>query len=1155
MTDAISVPETDEFSGDYLRDREAETSPAARVAAFEARRDRQRRTIEAAREQAEILRENRRNVAADTALGAARGPVSAINELFIATKDFSRWLLPLDQIVGGVSSTFRGEGFAAGVAATNAANAEFNADLRRSADELLPDTETTAGGVAEGISQFLTGFVPAFRVANVGQAATRLGQFTRATAAGAVVDATVFDPHEARLSDLVQQYPVLANPVSEYLASDPSDSAAEGRFKNAIEGAVVGSAIDGLLRGLRVIRAARRLRVEAEVEAKVSAEDIEIPEVRPAEAPVDDTAASLADDIAEQVDNVRSTAGEPPVPREVPSIRVRPEDVAEFQRRVAEGDLSEAQKLIDFNADTIAFDSIEDGADLRRIINTTSETFESLIDEVKGGVQTIEETKRLAREVGAKPSEVDSLFADVRGDKGITARVLAAEQTMLASAQRLKQLARAVVENGDNVSRMAMAQHIELHAAIQAQVKGAKAEIARSLHAMRVMKQASEINFDEFSDIARQLGNDPASTALAKQLADATGLNEINKLVRKTRWQRFRDVSLEVWINGLLSSPKTHAVNTLSNTVKAIEAGVERFVAAGVGSVRRTVFRQSNAEVIRFREATAVAYGTLKGLSDVAKIPAKLRRGEDALPFLDTKSKLEVDTNKAIQFSVDNAEGLRRVTAQAGNLMGSAVRIPGAALQAGDNVFKTIAYRQQIHALSYRRAAQLADEAGLSGAQRGDFITNKMAELADELPEDIHLAAVDFSRYQTFTNELGEVGRAFQGFLGRVPVLRFIFPFVRTPVNIIKQVAERSPLPLFRTLQREYREMLLRGGPEADLVIARIGLGTGLMYSAWEMADAGLVTGGGAPGRNTEDLKGVKPYSIKIGDKWYVYNRLEPLGMLMGTMADFKEIVDRNFDPDGDNTELEDAARLILFGAMSNITSKTYLRGASELFQVLSDPERHGDRYLKNFASSLIPFSGALRAVRQREDKFARETFTYLESLKSGLPGLSDDLPLRRDILGRPIVPGTQWLSPIQVSQESTDPLNLELSRLAFGFSMPSKQIDGVPLNAEQYSELLRIRGQEKLSNGNSLEDTLRDFIGTADYQALLEDRDATVIGTKQDAIKRIISKFQRAAKERLLEKYPELRQRVEVERERRRPGVDQNGIVTDPVAFLEGAR
>ena len=253
--------------------------------------------------------------------------------------------------------------------------------------------------------------------------------------------------------------------------------------------------------------------------------------------------------------------------------------------------------------------------------------------------------------------------------------------------------------------------------------------------------------------------------------------------------------------------------------------------------------------------------------------------------------------------------------------------------------------------------------------------------------------------------------------------------------------------------------------------------------------------------------------------------------------------------------ELEDAARLVLFGTLKNVASKTYLRGASELFQVLSDPERYGDRYLQNFSGSLIPFSGALRAVRQREDEFAREAFTYLESLKSGLPGLSDDLPLRRDILGRPIVPGTQWLSPIQMSQESTDPLDLELSRLAFGFSMPSKQIDGVPLNAEQYSELLRIRGQEKLSNGKSLVDTLRDLIGTADYQALPEDPDATVIGTKRDAILRIVSKFQRAAKERLLEKYPELRQRVEVERERRRPGVDQNGIVTDPVAFLEGVQ
>lgn len=1191
MTDELDpVLFDDDIEAGYLQTRREELSPSARVSAFQARKERERRRIASVREQADILKDDRRNFAGDIAVGVGRGVVNAVDETFIAIKDLARWVLPVDKIAAGTASAFRGEGFTAGLEASDQANAAFSADLRRNADELLPETDTTAGGVAQGISQFITGFVPIARAAQVGKAATSAANFGRATVAGGIADATVFDPHEQRLSDLVQRYPVLQNPVSEYLASDPGDTEAEGRFKNALEGAVIGTAIDGLLRGLRVLRASRRMKAEAEIDAKVEAEPVPIPEAKPADTPADtladdiadntagrpagditdNTAGEAADDIAANAaDTASATVGASAGVREVPPIRVRPENIAEFQRRVSEGNLSEAQKLIDFNADTIDFDSIDNGDDLRRLLNTASESFSGLIDEAKGGVQRVEQTKRLAKLVGGTEKQVASLFADVRGDNGITARVLAAEQTMVASAQKLKTLARAVVEDGDNASRVALARHIEVHAAIQAQVKGAKAEIARSLHAMRIMKQASEIDFDEFESLTRQLSDDPASTELAKKLAKTTDLVELNTLTRKTRWQRFRDAALELWINGLLSGPTTHAVNALSNTVKAVEASIERTVAAGIGSVRRGVFRQ-DAEVIEFREAASVAIGTLRGLADAVQIPAKLRRGDDALPFLDTRSKLEVDTQRAIQFDTSGTEGIRRVTAQAGNLLGAAVRIPGAALEASDNVFKTIAYRQQLQAVAYRKAASEANQAGLRGTQRAETIAARANELLSKPTEEIHLAAVDFAQYQTFTRELGSKGKAFQAFLAKVPMLRLVFPFVRTPTNIVKQVAERTPLPIFKALQGEYREMLLRGGPEADLVLARIGIGTGLMTAVWQMAEAGFITGGGAPGRNTESLDGIKPYSVKVGDRWLVYNRLEPLGMLMGSIADLHEMAKRSFDPDGDNVELMDASRLVLFGTLKNVTSKTYLRGASELAQFASDPDRYGDRWLQNFGGTLVPFSSALRTAARANDEYAREAFTYLDALKEGLPGFSKTLPLQRDILGRPIKPGTQWVSPIRVSEESDDPLDRELARLAFNFSMPSRQISGVPLTAEQYSELLRIRGQEPIA-GKSLDATLREFIRTQEYQALPDDPDATIQGTKQDAIKRIISRYGSAAREKLLEQHPGLNQRVEAEKLRRRPQAQPQNLfqpqasgntevdgftsaARDPVEFFESA-
>jgi len=159
----------------------------------------------------------------------------------------------------------------------------------------LGHSQTMAGGLVEGMSQFLTGFVPgmglvgwagrglgvaskmgkggqilkAGSVTRAAQAATAAGKFKKAKAiewggqfgkasiAGGIADMTVFDAHEQRLSNLLQMYPSLQNPVSEFLAADPNDSEMEGRLKNFLEGGILGFAVEPFVMGLKSIKAAR----------------------------------------------------------------------------------------------------------------------------------------------------------------------------------------------------------------------------------------------------------------------------------------------------------------------------------------------------------------------------------------------------------------------------------------------------------------------------------------------------------------------------------------------------------------------------------------------------------------------------------------------------------------------------------------------------------------------------------------------------------------------------------------------------------------------------------------------------------------------------------------------------------------------------------
>ena len=89
-----------------------------------------------------------------------------------------------------------------------------------------------------------------------GQVAQTIG---RATAQGAVADFTVFDPYEARLSTMLNEVPWLEPVVSDYLASnDPSESAWEGRVKNAIEGMALGTTLEGILRSPQMFKAMKR---------------------------------------------------------------------------------------------------------------------------------------------------------------------------------------------------------------------------------------------------------------------------------------------------------------------------------------------------------------------------------------------------------------------------------------------------------------------------------------------------------------------------------------------------------------------------------------------------------------------------------------------------------------------------------------------------------------------------------------------------------------------------------------------------------------------------------------------------------------------------------------------------------------------------------
>ena len=147
-------------------------------------------------------------------------------------------------------------------------------DTKAAAEELLGtdigfDVETGAGRMTQSISSFITGFAAGgaiLKTAKVLQGAGKMATAARGMAKSAYSSGTVYDGHEERLSNLVNEFDSLRNPVTEYLAADKDDNELEGRIKNVLEDLGVGVAAEFLL-SLKYFKKATRARTEAERDA------------------------------------------------------------------------------------------------------------------------------------------------------------------------------------------------------------------------------------------------------------------------------------------------------------------------------------------------------------------------------------------------------------------------------------------------------------------------------------------------------------------------------------------------------------------------------------------------------------------------------------------------------------------------------------------------------------------------------------------------------------------------------------------------------------------------------------------------------------------------------------------------------------------------
>jgi len=1002
----------------------------------------------------------------------------------------------------------------------------------------VEDPQSTTGKAVKGISQFVAGFVGASKAVKALKPATRAGRVAKAAGTGAVVDFTVFDPQEERLSNLLQEVPVLKNPVTDFLASDPKDSNAEGRFKNAVEGLGVGVAVDGLMLGLKTLRQARIARLRQEEIAKAQ----QVAGVQAQRPTVNETAFRALGDDAPDAPLVGVAKVEAKAPETVPAVTTapgkgmaQPEQLKAARAAAVTEGVTPAQVVGEGGTGVprgtepgqvyINFARINAPEDVQTVIKDMADKFAPQVETAQRGVRSFAEIELDAQQVNAW----DVLMARRKGDPLNAEQSVAARQLWAASGSKLSEVAKEAASNPSEANLFAFRKMLATHYAIQNEVIAARTETARALASWRIPAGGSAERFRDISQAIEANGGAAVTRDMADRvakLANAGMYQELDTFVQRGVLARTTDAMQEAWIMGLLSGPKTHIVNTMSNAAVVFMQMYERKVASTISNIL------GNNGGVQAGEAMTQWFGLTQSFKDGLRYAAKAAKtGETGFGM----NKIELPQTASITSDAFNLSS-QTWAGRAVDGLGNIIRIPGRALAAQDEFFKTIGYRMELNAQALRQAAGEVH----SGLIPADGLKGRVAELLENPPENLRMSAVDQALYQTFTNSPGKLAQSLQSLKAQFPALTVILPFVRTPANILKFTFERTPLaPLMASVRAD----LSAGGARQELALARLSTGTALMMVAADMAMSGVVSGSGPKDtreRQALERTGWQRNSIKVGDRWYAYNRLDPAGSLLGLAAEMVEILNNSEDEDTEES-VGEAAVAAVASISATVMSKTYLSGLADLFEAISDPKRYTESFVQRLVGSTVP--AIVGEAARAADPYGREVFNMLDAIKRRVPGLSDDLPLRRDLWGRPVShqSGLGWaydvFSPIYTKPAKNEPIDEEMLRLGKAVSMPSKKatFQGVNIDLNNYpgaySRYVELAGNE-LKHPNydmGAKDLLNAMIKGEHFLSEIYNQGTDGIdGTKAEIIDSIVGEYRKLAREQVLQEFPDIQGEID---------------------------
>jgi hypothetical protein len=555
-------------------------------------------------------------------------------------------------------------------------------------------------------------------------------------------------------------------------------------------------------------------------------------------------------------------------------------------------------------------------------------------------------------------------------------------------------------------------------------------------------------------------------------------LNELSQMVNDFIPSHIADKIITVWKAGLLTSLRTHERNLLGNT---IQQGAE-IVKDPIATVADKIMAQKTG--VRTQTSTLKGLGEFGSAKTRQQVEDLVTRGYDPGREI---SKYEVNRVNWGNNPVEQA--LKKYTDTVFRVLG-----------AEDRPFYNAAFARSM----YDQAGAVAMNAG----KQGDDVFIK--SLVKSPTEQMLTTAVADANYATFHDptKLSGLASAFKRGMGKgwgkLPA-EVVAPFTGVPSSIVGKTIAYSPIGLVQGAVKMGR-VLAGQVPELQRMAAQeVGrgvVGTGLFGLGAYLMSKGLMTG--QPKDTAEaqqwQMENKPSNSVLVGGKWRSIGSIGPQNLVLLAGAKLNEELGK---PEGN-------IGTYAMGLGKDQLSQTFLSGVQQPLAAVNDPARYGKSYVGNMAASTIP--NIIKDASKALDPYARETNTFSDYLKSGIPGARNTLLPKRDVLGS-VVPqeptGVGAFTDLFNSKTpNTDPVVAELGRLysVDAKAAPSKLNKNQTILGQKVVLTPQQLDQLEQQTGQPIKEQFGRLINTPEYQSASDD-------IKNKALDKIVSGVREQAK------------------------------------------